>query len=125
MAAIAEAAVECHVSSDAGKTPGMHELQPASLDQQATDQTTEEPGQARTRSMLAKLKAFIKNPERKWSAGISSLVAALPALLLGLTLGYPSNAILDLTGEATELPEEFFFPVPCFPCSLPWLQQLQ
>jgi MFS family permease len=87
----------------------MHELQPASLDQQATDQTTEEPGQARTRSMLAKLKAFIKNPERKWSAGISSLVAALPALLLGLTLGYPSNAILDLTGEATELPEEFFF----------------
>lgn len=47
--------------------------------------------------------------ERKWSITIASLVAAIPGFLLGLTLGYPSNAILDLTGEATELPPEFFF----------------
>ena len=47
--------------------------------------------------------------ERKWSISIASLVGAIPALLLGITLGYPSNALLDLTGEATELQPDFFF----------------
>jgi MFS family permease len=47
--------------------------------------------------------------ERKWSVSIVSLVGAIPALLLGITLGYPSNALLDLTGEATELQPEYFF----------------
>ena len=47
--------------------------------------------------------------ERKWSVSIASLVGAIPALLLGITLGYPSNALLDLTGEATELQPEYFF----------------
>ena len=46
--------------------------------------------------------------ERKWSVGISSIIAAIPALLVGITLGFPSNVILDLTGEATELPQDFF-----------------
>ena len=45
--------------------------------------------------------------ERRWSVSVSSVIAAIPALLLGITLGYPSNAILDLTGEATELPREY------------------
>ena len=55
------------------------------------------------------IQRFALTRERKWSVTIASLVAAIPGFLLGLTLGYPSNAILDLTGEATELPEEFFF----------------
>ena len=52
---------------------------------------------------------FIVTRERKWSVSIVSLVGAIPALLLGITLGYPSNALLDLTGEATELQPEYFF----------------
>ena len=50
-----------------------------------------------------------KTGERKWSVSIASLVGAIPALLLGITLGYPSNALLDLTGEATELQPGYFF----------------
>ena len=46
--------------------------------------------------------------ERKWSVGISSIIATIPALLVGITLGFPSNVILDLSGEATELPQDFF-----------------
>ena len=42
--------------------------------------------------------------------GISSVIAASLGLLLGFTIGFPSNAILDLTGEATELPPEYLLP---------------
>ena len=65
----------------------------------------------RSRSDAAKTAAgrFIVTRERKWSVSIASLVGAIPALLLGITLGYPSNVLLDLTGEATELQPEFFF----------------
>ena len=69
------------------------------------------PMRERSRSEVAPrvLERFVVTRERKWSISAASLIAALPALLLGLTLAYPSNAILDLTGEATELPSEFFF----------------
>ena len=65
----------------------------------------------RSRSDAAKTVAgrFIVTRERKWSVSIASLVGAIPALLLGITLGYPSNVLLDLTGEATELQPEYFF----------------
>ena len=65
----------------------------------------------RTRSEVAPsvIERFAITRERKWSITITSLIAAIPGFLLGLTLGYPSNAILDLTGEATELPPEFYF----------------
>lgn len=50
---------------------------------------------------------FSRRGERQWSVGISSLVASIPSLLVGLTIAFPSNAVLDLTGDATELPQEY------------------
>ena len=77
------------------------------------DETTDGPDKyrGRSRSEVAPtvIERFLITRERKWSVTLASLVAAIPALLLGLTLGYPSNALLDLTGDATELPPEFFF----------------
>ena len=60
----------------------------------------------RRRSTVAELvvERFVLTRERRWSVGISSFIAAILALLIGFTIGFPSNAILDLTGEATELP---------------------
>ena len=83
---------------------------------QSTAAVAEEIGEdavmrGRSRSELARtgIERFAVTRERKWSVGIASLVAAIPGLLMGLTLAYPSNAILDLTGEAHELREEFLF----------------
>ena len=66
----------------------------------------------RRRSTLAELvvERFVLTRERRWSVGISSFIAAILALLIGFTIGFPSNAILDLTGEATELPPEYLLP---------------
>ena len=50
---------------------------------------------------------FSRTGERQWSVGISSLVASIPSLLVGLSIAFPSNAVLDLTGEATELPQDY------------------
>ena len=63
----------------------------------------------RRRSSVAEvvLERFARTRERRWSVGISSLVVSLTALLMGITIGYPSNALLDLTGEATELPSDY------------------
>ena len=79
----------------------------------ATDTAAEGPdkyrGRSRSEVAPTAIERFAVTRERKWSVAIASFVAAIPAFLLGLTLGYPSNAILDLTGEATELPPAFFF----------------
>ena len=66
----------------------------------------------RRRSTVAELavERFVLTRERRWSVGISSFVASILALLIGFTIGFPSNAILDLTGEATELPSEYLLP---------------
>ena len=71
-------------------------------------------GQKRRRSSVAPLgiERFARTRERKWSVVVSSVVAAIPALLLGITLAFPSNVIPDLTGEATELPQDFFLSTP-------------
>ena len=66
----------------------------------------------RRRSTVAELavERFVLTREKRWSVGISSFVASILALLIGFTIGFPSNAILDLTGEATELPPEYLLP---------------
>ena len=66
----------------------------------------------RRRSTVAELvvERFVLTRERRWSVGISSFIAAILALLMGFTIGFPSNAILDLAGEATELPSEYLLP---------------
>lgn len=45
---------------------------------------------------------FTVTRERRWSVSIASLVAAIPGLLMGITLAYPSNALLDLTSQDNE-----------------------
>ena len=64
----------------------------------------------RRRSSVAPLvvERFTRTRERRWSVSFSSIVAAIPAILFGITVSFPSNAILDLTGEATELPPHYF-----------------
>lgn len=48
--------------------------------------------------------------ERLWSTTFSSLVAAIPALMIGYTFAFPSSAILDLTSDETaDLPENYRF----------------
>ena len=55
-----------------------------------------------------KFKSYIDTGERRWTTVIVSLVIPIPFVLMGLTVAYPSSATLDLTGEATELPDDFF-----------------
>ena len=52
---------------------------------------------------------FAKTEERRWSVALSSLVVSILALLVGLSIAFPSNAVLDLKGDATELPQDFLF----------------
>ena len=93
----------------------LREVPPRPLSGNVTekDETTDGPDKYRGRSHSeiapTVIERFLVTRERKWSVTLASLVAAIPAFLLGLTLGYPSNALLDLTGEATELPPEFLF----------------
>ena len=47
--------------------------------------------------------------ERLWATTLSSLVAAIPALMIGFTFAFPSSAILDLTAETAGLPEDYRF----------------
>ena len=35
--------------------------------------------------------------QRVWAVFVSAIIASLPALLVGCTLGFPSGALLDLT----------------------------
>jgi hypothetical protein len=78
-------------------------------DRETTDGPDKYRGRSRSEVAPTVIERFLVTRERKWSVTVASLVAAIPAFLLGLTLGYPSNALLDLTGEATELPPEFLF----------------
>ena len=55
------------------------------------------------------LERFIMTRERRWSVAISSFITSILALLIGFTIGFPSSALLDLQGEATELPQEYRF----------------
>lgn len=49
-------------------------------------------------------------PERLWTTALASLVAAVPALLVGYTLGFSSSALLDLTGDAAAgIPKDYVF----------------
>ena len=51
------------------------------------------------------LKRLVRTRERVWATAISSTVAAIPALLVGYTLGYPSSTLMELTA----LPSDFRF----------------
>jgi len=61
----------------------------------------------RRKSSTAKLvvERLVRTRERLWATGISATVAAIPALLVGYTLGYPSSTLSELTA----LPSDFRF----------------
>ena len=61
----------------------------------------------RRKSSAAKLaiERMVRTRERLWSTTVSALIASIPALLVGFTIGYPSPALLDLG----DLPEDFRF----------------
>ena len=40
---------------------------------------------------------------------LSAFVVSIPALLVGYTLGFTSSALLDLTGDAVDVPEAYLF----------------
>lgn len=66
----------------------------------------------RRRSSTALLGAerVLRTRERLWSTALSALVASIPSLLVGYTIGYASSAILDLTGRGTaHLPKDYRF----------------
>ena len=73
---------------------------------------SEEQALQRPRFGLAQLLVggFLQTKERQWSVAVSSLVAALLALLIGFTMGFPSSAVLDLMGAAPELPPSYLLP---------------
>ena len=55
------------------------------------------------------ISAVFKRLGLKWTVPVFALVAALLAFLRGFTLVYSSSAVLDLTGEAEDLPESYLF----------------
>ena len=65
----------------------------------------------RKRSSIAKLALdrLAKTRERQWSVALSSFIVAITALLMGMTIGFPSTTSLDLTGEDEELPRDYLF----------------
>ena len=54
----------------------------------------------RTASALGRF--FGTRRERLWSTGVSSLVASIPALLIGYTIAFPSSALPVLMGGWAE-----------------------
>lgn len=62
------------------------------------------------RTFPESLKQYVVTEERRLSEGLLSFIAAIPIFLMGFTVAFPSNAILDLRGEATELPESYLLP---------------
>ena len=52
---------------------------------------------------------FAKTGERCWSVALSSLVVSILALLVGFSIAFPSNAVLDLQGDAIGLPQDYLF----------------
>lgn len=63
--------------------------------------------QRRKTFLPAKLRQFMYSDERFWSTGILSFIVPIPIFLMGFTIAYPSNATLDLSEEATELPKDY------------------
>ena len=66
---------------------------------------------ARRRSSTAKLalERVLRTRQRLWSTAVSAFVASIPALLVGYTIGFPSSALLDLTGDEGDLPKDYQF----------------
>ena len=69
-----------------------------------------EKSRRRKKFLPEKLRQLMSTEERFWSTGILSFIIPIPIFLMGFTIAYPSNATLDLTGEATELPEDYLLP---------------
>ena len=92
-----------------GRVNGVHR------GQSEITQNPAEPGfvalfrRASIRSVLPVVVKLKETKARKWSVAISSLIAALLAAVRGFTLAFNSNATLDLTGEARELPMNYLF----------------
>ena len=85
-------------------------------DNEARDPTSEQPelvphAEESSRCISALLAVFkrLGLGETKWTVLVFALVAALLAFLRGFTLVYSSSAVLDLTGEAEDLPESYLF----------------
>ena len=83
---------------------------------EARDPTSEQPelvphAEESPRCISALLAVFkrLGLGETKWTVPVFALVAALLAFLRGFTLVYSSSAVLDLTGEAEDLPESYLF----------------
>ena len=51
----------------------------------------------------------LRTRSRLWSTALSAFVVSIPALLVGYTLGFASSALLDLTGDAADVPEAYLF----------------
>ena len=65
----------------------------------------------RRRSSTAPLEVerVLRTKARLWSTALSAFVVSIPALLVGYTLGFTSSALLDLTGDAADVPEAYRF----------------
>ncbi len=63
----------------------------------------------RRRSSTAKLavERLLLTRERVWSSAVSSLIAAIPALLVGITIGFPSPVLSELTSDSIDQKYKF------------------
>ena len=66
---------------------------------------------ARRRSSTAMLalERVLRTRQRLWSTAVSAFIASIPALLVGYTIGFPSSALLDLSGDTGDLPKDYQF----------------
>lgn len=59
---------------------------------------------SRRRSSTARLaiERLARTRERLWSTAVSSLIGAIPALLVGFTIGFPSPVLTELTSDSVD-----------------------
>ncbi len=67
------------------------------------------PSLGRRKSSTAKLaiERMFRTRERVWSSAVSSLIAAIPALLVGFTIGFPSPVLTELTADSVDQKYKF------------------
>ena len=63
----------------------------------------------RSSTALLGVERVLRTRSRLWSTALSAFVVSIPALLVGYTLGFASSALLDLTGDAADVPEAYLF----------------
>ena len=104
--------LQCAMSSQSVRRPGDQDEKQPLLDGSSEPDDTppvERASNVRRKSSTAKqvIERMVRTRERLWAVTVSSTIAAIPALLVGFTIGYPSPVLLDLQGDSVQENQRF------------------